>query len=176
MIDGSGHFLKESRRGFPTPWVGFCRLSGLSALFPRSRFFSMYYLGHLPPDVPHPAPVSLGAPVFGSAGLFSGRLAPLMNNSSSMPRTSILVSGSGRPAIRITIFQGPPLCILKGKAPGRMSAYVRQFYRAMRQFRRKHFNSGPAAFFRLGDTAGHPVKGRDGGGGADATRPAGFPG
>src|SRR5882757_9064691 len=39
MIDGGGQFLKESRRGFPSPWVGFCRLTGLSALFPRSRHF-----------------------------------------------------------------------------------------------------------------------------------------
>jgi GT2 family glycosyltransferase len=37
MIDGSGRFLKESRRGFPSPWVAFCKLSGLTALFPHSR-------------------------------------------------------------------------------------------------------------------------------------------
>ncbi|HMQ90885.1 MAG TPA: glycosyltransferase family 2 protein, partial [Flavilitoribacter sp.] len=24
MLDGSGQFLPESRRGFPTPWVAFC--------------------------------------------------------------------------------------------------------------------------------------------------------
>src|SRR5579862_5731806 len=61
MLDGSGRFLKESRRGFPSPWVAFCRLSGLSALFPHSRFFSTYYLGHLRPDKAHPAPVLSGA-------------------------------------------------------------------------------------------------------------------
>src|SRR5580704_11537596 len=57
MVDGSGRFLKESRRGFPTPWVAFCKLSGLTALFPHSRRFSQYYLGYLPPPPAHPAPV-----------------------------------------------------------------------------------------------------------------------
>ncbi len=57
MIDGSGRFLKESRRGFPSPWVAFCKLTGLTALFPRMRWFSGYYLGHLPSDSNHPAPV-----------------------------------------------------------------------------------------------------------------------
>lgn len=47
MIDGSGIFLKESKRGFPSPRAAFCRLSGLSTLFPRSKFFSAYYLGLL---------------------------------------------------------------------------------------------------------------------------------
>src|SRR5882757_2228169 len=61
MIDGSGRFLKESRRGFPSPWIAFCKLSGLTALFPRSRRLAGYYLGHLPEDQTHPAPILSGA-------------------------------------------------------------------------------------------------------------------
>src|SRR5882757_7760504 len=61
MVDGSGLFLKESRRGFPSPWVAFCKLSGLTALFPRQRRFATYYLGHLPQDKTSPAPVLSGA-------------------------------------------------------------------------------------------------------------------
>ena len=47
MIDGSGTFLPESKRGFPTPFVAFCKTFGLSSIFPRSKFFNQYYLGHL---------------------------------------------------------------------------------------------------------------------------------
>ena len=36
MIDGTGNFLPESKRGIPTPWVAFCKTFGLSALFPSS--------------------------------------------------------------------------------------------------------------------------------------------
>ena len=37
MIDGSGKFLPESKRGLPTPEVAFYKLSGLAALFPKSK-------------------------------------------------------------------------------------------------------------------------------------------
>ncbi|HEX4374585.1 MAG TPA: glycosyltransferase family 2 protein, partial [Puia sp.] len=47
MIDGSGNYLKESKRGFPSGWSAFCKLSGLTALFPHSKIFSKYYLGNL---------------------------------------------------------------------------------------------------------------------------------
>jgi GT2 family glycosyltransferase len=47
MIDGQGNYLKESKRGFPTPWASFCKLSGLTALFPRTKLFAGYYLGYL---------------------------------------------------------------------------------------------------------------------------------
>lgn len=47
MLDGSGVFLPESKRGFPTPSAAFFRLTGLTYLFPQSPFFSAYYAGHL---------------------------------------------------------------------------------------------------------------------------------
>lgn len=47
MIDGSGTFLPESKRGFPSPFVAFCKTFGLTSLFSRSKFFNQYYLGHL---------------------------------------------------------------------------------------------------------------------------------
>ena len=53
---------KESRSGFPSPWVAFCKLIRPDGPFPRSRrFFATYYLGHLPPDHAHPVPVLSGA-------------------------------------------------------------------------------------------------------------------
>ncbi|MBE7173359.1 MAG: glycosyltransferase family 2 protein [Williamsia sp.] len=47
MIDGSGRFLPESKRGFPSPLTSFYKLAGFTALFPRSPRFARYYLGHL---------------------------------------------------------------------------------------------------------------------------------
>lgn len=48
MIDGKGNFLPESKRGLPTPWVAFYKIFGLSRLFPHSKKFNRYHLGHLP--------------------------------------------------------------------------------------------------------------------------------
>ncbi|MEM6379459.1 MAG: glycosyltransferase, partial [Bacteroidota bacterium] len=47
MLDGSGQFLPESKRGFPTPFVAFCKTFGLSKLFPKSPLFNRYHLGFL---------------------------------------------------------------------------------------------------------------------------------
>lgn len=47
MIDGSGTYLHESKRGLPTLWNSFCKFSGLTALFPHNKFLSGYYMGNL---------------------------------------------------------------------------------------------------------------------------------
>lgn len=47
MLDGKGKFLPESKRGLPTPLVAFYKIFGLSKLFPRSKRFGQYHLGHL---------------------------------------------------------------------------------------------------------------------------------
>lgn len=47
MIDGSGTFLPESKRGLPTPSVSFYKIFGFSKLFPKSKTFAKYHLGYL---------------------------------------------------------------------------------------------------------------------------------
>lgn len=47
MLDGSGRFLPESKRGLPTPAAAFFKLTGLTYLFPKSPYYSAYYAGHL---------------------------------------------------------------------------------------------------------------------------------
>lgn len=48
MIDGSGEFLKESKRSLPTPAAGFYKMTGLAGVFPESGMFAQYYAGNLP--------------------------------------------------------------------------------------------------------------------------------
>ncbi|MDR1646242.1 MAG: glycosyltransferase family 2 protein [Tannerellaceae bacterium] len=61
MINAHGAFLPESKRGFPSPWVAFCKMSGLSKLFPGSRWFARYRLSYLSPDQQHRVDVLSGA-------------------------------------------------------------------------------------------------------------------
>ena len=61
MLNAEGHFLVESKRSFPSPWVSFCKLFGLAKLFPYSPFFSRYNLPYLNPDKPHTVEVLAGA-------------------------------------------------------------------------------------------------------------------
>ncbi|GAI83945.1 unnamed protein product, partial [marine sediment metagenome] len=50
LINPDGSFQAGSRRGFPTPWVAFTRISGLSKIFPRIRLFGQYNMTYLSPD------------------------------------------------------------------------------------------------------------------------------
>src|SRR5690349_10153712 len=61
MIDGSGRFLPESKRGFPSITTSFFKLSGITASFPKSKWFARYYLGHLPEHETNEADVLAGA-------------------------------------------------------------------------------------------------------------------
>ena len=61
MIDGSGQFLKESKRGFPSLFPSLFKLFELSALFPKSKRFSRYYLGNLSEFENHEVDVLSGA-------------------------------------------------------------------------------------------------------------------
>jgi GT2 family glycosyltransferase len=61
MIDGSGNFLKESKRGFPSPFASLCKLSGLATIFPHSKVFAKYYLGDLGKNSDHEIDVVSGA-------------------------------------------------------------------------------------------------------------------
>ncbi len=61
MINGNGIFLAESKRSFPTPWVSFCKLFGLSKLFPNSPKYASYALPYLSPDEQHEVDVLCGA-------------------------------------------------------------------------------------------------------------------
>lgn len=47
MLRTDGTFAPESRRGLPTPFVAFCKMSGFAALLPQSRVFGRYYMRYL---------------------------------------------------------------------------------------------------------------------------------
>ena len=64
MIDGTGQFLPESKRGLPTPAVAFYKIIGLTRLFPKSKVFGRYHLGHLPENQAAPIEILSGACMF----------------------------------------------------------------------------------------------------------------
>lgn len=148
MIDGSGRFLKESRRDLPTPWVAFCRLFGLSVLFPRSRRFSRYYLGYLPPDRTHPAAILSGACLWVSRAALDK--AGVFDESFFLYAEDIDLSYRlGKAGFINYYFADSTIIHFKGESTQKDTRYIRRFYKAMSQFRRKHFNSGPRRFFGI---------------------------
>jgi GT2 family glycosyltransferase len=60
----------DNHRGFPTPWVSFCKLFGLSSLFPNSTLFNGYYLGFKNLNKVHSIPVAAGSYIMMPTKLF----------------------------------------------------------------------------------------------------------
>ncbi|MEE9186734.1 MAG: glycosyltransferase [Bacteroidota bacterium] len=50
ILNPDGTLQLACRRSFPTPWVAFCKMVGLSALFPNTKLFGRYNLTYLNPD------------------------------------------------------------------------------------------------------------------------------
>jgi N-acetylglucosaminyl-diphospho-decaprenol L-rhamnosyltransferase len=149
MIDGSGHFLKESRRGFPSPWVAACKLFGLTALFPHSRLFATYYLGHLPASRSHPSPVLSGACLWISRAALT-RVGPF-DSDYFMYAEDIDLSYRLEQAGYVNYYFADATIIhFKGESTQKDIRHVRQFYKAMSQFRHKHFNNGLSRVFSSG--------------------------
>jgi N-acetylglucosaminyl-diphospho-decaprenol L-rhamnosyltransferase len=142
MIDGSGSFLKESRRGFPTPWVAFCKLSGLTALFPRSPLFAKYYLGHLAPMKDHPSPILPGAFMFvrkealDKTGGFDERFFLYAEDIDLSWR----IEQAGYTNYYLA---AATILHFKGESTPKDARYVKLFYKAMSQFRRKYSRGRP---------------------------------
>ena len=142
LIDGSGKYLPESKRGFPTPWVAFCKTVGLSAIFPRSKTFNGYYLGHLSEHQTHEVDVLVGAFMFmrktalDKAGLLDE--AFFMYGEDIDLSYRVVLAGYKNYYLAET-----SIIHYKGESTKKGSLnYVRTFYQAMIIFAKKHFSGG----------------------------------
>jgi len=61
MVDGNGKFLPESKRAFPSASASLFKLIGLATLFPHSKLFNRYALGHLDKEKNHEVAILAGA-------------------------------------------------------------------------------------------------------------------
>ncbi|MBU3935358.1 glycosyltransferase family 2 protein [Patescibacteria group bacterium] len=61
ILKKTGQIQPECHRGFPTPWRSLCYFSGLAKLFPHSKFFAGYFLGHLDKNKTHQIEACVGA-------------------------------------------------------------------------------------------------------------------
>lgn len=139
MVDGRGEFLKESKRGFPKPWVAFCKLSGLSAMFPTSRFFAQYYLGHLPERQTHEADALAGACMFVRKEVLDkvGRFDEQFFMYAEDIDLSYRIQQAG---YKNYYFPDITIIHFKGESTRKDRRYVDLFYNAMIQFVHKHFH------------------------------------
>jgi N-acetylglucosaminyl-diphospho-decaprenol L-rhamnosyltransferase len=146
MIDGRGDYLKESKRGFPSPWVAFCKMSGMSALFPHSRLFAQYYLGYLDENADQVIDAISGAfflarkQVLEKSGGFDEQFF--------MYGEDIDLSGRIQQSGFLNYyFSGTTIIHFKGESTKKDFRYVRLFYKAMSQYTKKYSVRNSSAIF-----------------------------
>ena len=144
MMDGAGKFLPESKRGMPTPWVAFAKVFGLSALFPKSKLFNQYHLGHLPEDETSEVDILAGAFMFMRTEALEK--VGLLDETFFMYGEDIDLSYRiQQGGYQVIYFSETRIIHYKGESTRKTSVnYVFMFYRAMMVFAEKHFSGSQA--------------------------------
>lgn len=145
MLSASGQFALESRRGLPTPWVAFCKMSGLGHLFPKSRLFGRYYMRYLDENQPSEIEIISGAFMFCSKAA--------LNECGAFDEQFFMYGEDIDLSYRFLLgkyhnwYLPTPILHYKGESTQKGSYnYVHTFYEAMLIFFQKHF---PTASFAL---------------------------
>ena len=147
MVDGKGRFLPESKRGLPTPATAFYKMFGLTKLFPHSKRFARYYLGHLDNDEINEVEILSGA--------FMLMRRETLNKCGLLDETFFMYGEDIDLSYRIILagyknYYYPKTRIIhyKGESTKKTSVnYVLIFYKAMEIFVKKHFaNDGAKTF------------------------------
>ena len=149
MIDGTGKFLRESKRAYPSIATSFFKLTGLSGLFPKSKFFAKYHLGHLDKNKNHEVEVLSGAFMLVRRELLLQIGG--FDESFFMYGEDIELSYQIRKA-GFKNYYCSDTCIIhfKGESTNRGSIkYVKLFYNAMIIFVEKHYKKFSARIFRF---------------------------
>ena len=149
MIDGSGKFLPESKRGFPSPFVAFCKTFGLSSIFPKSKTFNRYHLGFLDENKTHEVDVLAGA--------FMMLRKSVLDEIGLLDETFFMYGEDIDLSYRIVqagyknyYFTDTTIIHYKGESTKKGSLnYVKVFYNAMIIFAKKHFKGEKATLFIL---------------------------
>ena len=146
MIDGNGVFLPESKRAFPTPWVSFCKIFGLSKLFPMSPRFARYHLRYLSEKEEHKIEIMAGAYMVIRTGL--------LQKIDGFDESFFMYGEDIDLSYRITLkgydnwYLPQPIIHYKGESTKKDSfKYVQVFYDAMLIFFRKHYPNYSAPYY-----------------------------
>lgn len=138
MLHADGSFAPESRRGVPTPFTSFCKMSGLCHLFPHSTLFGRYYMRYLDASQPSRIEIISGAfcmlrrQALDQVGLLDERF--FMYGEDVDLSYRLLLAGWHNWYLPLSILH------YKGESTVKSSfRYVHVFYNAMLLFFNKHY-------------------------------------
>lgn len=155
LIDGTGNFLPESKRGVPTPWVAFTKVTGLYKYFPKSTLFNKYYAQHLDENQSGKVDILVGAFMVMKRDLYLevGGFDENCFMYSDDIDLSYMVLQKGKSNY---YFHETSVIHYKGESTIRDGTYMKRFREAMQFFYKKHFSPDGSGlllfeiFMRLG--------------------------
>lgn len=138
LIDGTGKFLPESKRGIPTPWVAFTKIAGLYKIFPNSKYCNRYYAQHLQENQTGKVEILVGAFMVMKRDLYNevGGFDEDCFMYSDDIDLSYMVLKKGK-----TNYYFPETTVIhyKGESTIKDEKYMKRFQEAMNFFYKKHF-------------------------------------
>jgi GT2 family glycosyltransferase len=148
LIDGTGNFLPESKRGVPTPWVSFTKIFGLYKL---SNVFGKYYAQHLTENQSGKVDILVGAFMVMQRELYHeiGGFDEKCFMYSDDIDLSYMVLQKGKYNY---YFHETSVIHYKGESTVRDEKYMKRFQEAMQFFYKKHFKKSVVFdfFMRIG--------------------------
>jgi GT2 family glycosyltransferase len=138
LIDGTGNFLPESKRGIPTPWVAFTKICSLYKIFPKSKLFNQYYAQHLSENQTGEVEILVGAFMFLKKELYDevGGFDEDCFMYSDDIDLSYMVLQKGKSNY---YFHETTVMHYKGESTTKDGTYMKRFQEAMAFFYKKHF-------------------------------------
>ena len=136
LIDGTGNFLPESKRGIPTPFVAFTKITGLYKFFPK--IFGEYYAQHLSENETGKVDILVGAFMLMKRDLYNeiGGFDENCFMYSDDIDLSYLALKKGKSNY---YFHETSVVHYKGESTVKDETYMKRFQEAMNFFYKKHF-------------------------------------
>jgi hypothetical protein len=142
ILNPNGTLQLPCRRSFPTPWVAFTKIVGLSAVFPRSSLFGKYNLTYLDPDQSYEVDSVSGSFIFVRRDLFE-RIGGFDEEFFMYGEDLDLCYRVQKRGAKTYYVHATQIIHYRGQSVRRSDIdEVRLFYEAMRLFVRKHFERG----------------------------------
>jgi GT2 family glycosyltransferase len=146
LIDGTGNFLPESKRGIPTPWVAFTKIFGLYKWFPKSSLFNKYYAQHVNENQTGKVDILVGA--------FMVLKRDLYNELQGFDENCFMYADDIDLSYRALLlqkqnyyFHETTVIHYKGESTVKDATYMKHFREFMNFFYKKHFKQ--SLFFNL---------------------------
>ncbi len=140
LIDGTGNFLPECKRGVPTPFVALTKIFSLYKLFPKTALFNRYYAQHLSENETGKVGILVGAFMLMKRVLYLeiGGFDENCFMYSDDIDLSYIALKKGKTNY---YFHETTIIHYKGESTVKDAFYMKRFREAMQFFYKKHFKS-----------------------------------